>query len=110
MKKPILLKSTSEIYKDAGYSKEIVYHLEQWEFEYPSVENVLSEYRYIQSSGELFSEQSLKIIFALHSLESMLERQRQLTCDMDKTLSLLLKRTFRERKESSEPYFNEDVF
>ena len=103
-------KSISEIYKDANYSKEIIYRLENLEFEYPSVENLLLEYRYIQPDGKLFSEHSLKIIFALHSLENMLERQKQLNWDMGKMLRELLTRIFKEGKKPSSFYFNEEVF
>ena len=55
MKKPNWPKFTSEIYKEAGVSDEIITSIEWWESQYPSVESVLSEYRYVQANGELFS-------------------------------------------------------
>ena len=51
MKKPNWPKFTSEIYKEAGVSDEIITSIEWWESQYPSVESVLSEYRYVQANG-----------------------------------------------------------
>ena len=104
MKKLHWPKFTSEVYKEAGYCDEIITNIECWESQHPSVEDLLTEYRYVQHDGELFSEHSLRIIIVLYNMERMLENQRELTHTIERKLGTLVKLFFKKGKESSDDF------
>jgi hypothetical protein len=110
MKKSSYPKFISEIYKEAGYSDEIVTNIEWWESQHPSVEILLEGYRYIQPDGELFSESSLKIIITLYDMEYMLEAQKELIYDMKIKLRTLIKWGFKQKNKPDEFIFENDLF
>lgn len=110
MKKPSYPKFTSEIYKEAGYSDEIVTNIEWLESQHSSVETLLTEYRYIQPDGELFSERSLKIIITLYDIEHMLEAQKELAFDIGMKLRTLVKWSFKNKDEPIDFDSYEDIF
>ena len=105
MKKSSWPKFTSEIYKEAGYSDEIITNIKWWESQHPSVDVMLLEYRYVQPDGELFSEHSLKIIIALYDMKYMLEKQKELICAIESSFQNLIQWTFKQRSKSSDDFF-----
>jgi hypothetical protein len=110
MKKSNWPKFISEIYKEAGYSDEIITKFEWMESQHPSLEALLEKYRYIQPDGELFSEHSLQIIIALYDIENLLESQRDITHEMESRLKNLVNLTFKQRDEPIDFLSREDVF
>ena len=109
MKKPSYPKFTSEIYREAGYSDEVVTNIEWWESQHPSVESMLTEYRYIQPDGELVSGRSLKIIIVLYDMERMLESQEELVFDIGMKLRTLVKWAFKNKEEPIDSDSYEDL-
>jgi hypothetical protein len=69
---------------------------------------MLSEYRYVQPDGELFSEHSLQIIIALHDMEHMLKAQRETTYDIERKLRNLMNLTFKEKSEFIDDFLLDD--
>lgn len=101
---------TSEIYKENGYSEEMIEGIKWLEMQHPFLENLLEEYRYVQPDGKLFSEHSLKIIIALYNIEHMLEAQKDITCDIEKTLKKLIKLSFQKDESKDDVFSDNDVF
>ena len=98
----------SKIYREAGYSDEIVTNIECWEAQYPSVEGLLLDYQYIEPDKELlFSEHSMRIIIALHNIEEMLETQREITRDIEFNLWKFTRLTFKQTDECLDIYRDE---
>jgi hypothetical protein len=110
MKKPNWPKSISEIYKEAGCSDETTSNLKWLELQYPSLEVLLEKYRYLQPDGELFSDHSLRIVIVLLNIEKMLERQRDLTHDIEENLMKLIDLTFKPKDEPINFHFDENAF
>ena len=102
MKKSNYPKLISELYKEAGRSDEIVINLEWLESQNPCVETLLEGYRYLQPDGEMFSEDSLKIIIALDDIERMLEAQKELAYDIEVRFKTFLKWAFKQTNGSED--------
>jgi len=100
----------SELYKENGYSDEIIMNIEWMESQHPFTEDLLEEYRYVQPDGELFSEHSLEIIIALHNIESLLKAQKDITCDIEENLKKLVKLSFQKDESADDFLFDEDAF
>ena len=93
MRKPSWL-NTLEDYKANGYSDEIIANIESLQSQDSFDSDLLEEYRYLQPDGDLFSERSLKIIIALHNIESRLEAQREISYEIGASLKKLIKMSF----------------
>ncbi len=102
---------TSEICKENGYSDEIIANVKWMESQHPFLGDLLEEYRYVQPGGGLFSERSLKIIIALYNIESMLEDQKNITCEIEENFKKLIQLNFHKDEPSADDFlFDEDAF
>jgi len=100
----------SEIYRQNGYSDEIVANIECLESQYPFLEEVLERYRCVQPDEEMFTEHSLKLIMTLLDIENMLEVQEDIIYEINCSLKKLVKLSFDKCGPLDDFHPDEDVF
>ncbi len=102
--------NTSETYRENGYSDEVIANIKWMESQHPFLGDLLEEYRYVQPDGSLFSEHSLQIIITLYNIKSMLEAQKDITCDIEENLKKLIKLNFQRDEPTDDFLTDDDVF
>jgi hypothetical protein len=91
-----------DIYRDLGYSSDVISTLQWMEGRHLHLEELLERYRYVQPDARMFSEESLKIIMVLYDMEDLIDHQRTSLHHMERTFNQFVQLCFKQKKPAVE--------